>query len=74
MKIALFFIIVIFMFLFLAGTSITLHPFAIKFKSLSVAFGYLFLLISLLCFRYHWIEEGEQQVYDRIEEVLTGKN
>lgn len=70
MKIAMYIILTVLWFLYVADTTITLKPFTIHLAKPYLAFAWLLLIISILLFQYQSYKEGSDDTMDKVMKVI----
>ena len=66
MKTVIYIIIWIALILYVAGITITMKPFAIKFKSLDIAIAVFCFVVAFIIIEHHYYEKGKQDVVNEI--------
>lgn len=70
MKIAMYIILTVLWFLYVADTTITFKPFAIHLAKPSLAFAWLLLIISILLFQHQSYKEGSDDTMNKVIKVI----
>lgn len=70
MKIAMYIIMTVLWFLYVADTTITFKPFTIHLAKPYLAFAWLLLFISILLFQYQSYKEGSDDTMDKVMKVI----
>ncbi len=70
MKIAIYIVLTVLWFLYVADTTITFKPFTIHLAKPFLAFAWLLLIISILLFQHQSYKEGSDDTIDKVKEVI----
>jgi hypothetical protein len=73
MKTTFYIIVAVVIFILMSNITITINPFTIKFKSLDLAFAWVFLFVGFMLMQHHYYEKGQKYVIDTIEKELNDK-
>jgi hypothetical protein len=70
MKIAMYIVLTVVWFLYVADTTITFKPFTIHLAKPSLAFAWLLLIISILLFQHQSYKEGSDDTMNKVMKVI----